>query len=381
MLLRSQMVPEPTHGYFDDFWPRVEQRAEGGGEGGNWTGPGSNGKSSDEELVFKASPALQMLNLPERRPETRPQPAVEQASPVVGHVTPLAPPAQQKTSYRWPVAFVMAAAIVTGGVLAYQRMQPPPATPAPSGAPSGEPTAGAAPGSAPAAVATAPAAETQPSGGAGAPASEEQKAGGTEGEAKPEGAAAAEGSRREEASAKRRGKAVKVAARGGAAEGKGGDEGEPASEARPKEKKAKADDEGGEGEAPKKAGKGDALDSLIDSAIGGKAAGAKPKKAAAPAAGAAGDADLPEQLAMNQIRGGMQKVRGNVQACYDKYQIEGTATVKLSIKGDGTVQEVMIKGKFLGTDTGTCVANAVKGARFPKFKGKDMTITYPFLLQ
>ncbi len=110
------------------------------------------------------------------------------------------------------------------------------------------------------------------------------------------------------------------------------------------------------------------------------------KKKAAPkkeeAAPKAPSEDLPEQLSMNQIRGAMNKIKGLVQACYDKYQIEGEARVSFTINPDGSVGDCSIKGKFFGTDTGSCVVTAVKKARFPKFSGKAMTIpNYPFMLQ
>ncbi|MCA9670114.1 MAG: AgmX/PglI C-terminal domain-containing protein, partial [Myxococcales bacterium] len=128
----------------------------------------------------------------------------------------------------------------------------------------------------------------------------------------------------------------------------------------------------------KPGGKKDSLNALIDGALGGKAPAA-PKKAASKAA--APDPSLPSQLNMNQIRTVMRKIRGRVQGCYDKFQIEGRATARVQIAPSGRVKSVVIKGKFFGTDTGNCVAKAVRGARFPKFSGKMMTIKYPFLLQ
>ena len=90
---------------------------------------------------------------------------------------------------------------------------------------------------------------------------------------------------------------------------------------------------------------------------------------------------LPEQLSMNQIRASMNRIKGLVQSCYDHYQVEGRANVKLIINNDGTPANLAIRGKFFGTDTGACVLKAAKKVRFPKFSGKPMTIKYPFLLQ
>jgi hypothetical protein len=128
-------------------------------------------------------------------------------------------------------------------------------------------------------------------------------------------------------------------------------------------------------------GKGDFLDSLIDNAMGdeggGKAKKAKKAKKDKPAPAS----NLPKQLNMNQIRRSMSKVKGLVQSCYDKHQVEGRANVKLTITPKGKPTNVRVKGKFFGTDTGACVARAVKRARFPKFSGAPMAISYPFLLQ
>ncbi|PID38655.1 MAG: hypothetical protein CSA65_03240 [Proteobacteria bacterium] len=130
----------------------------------------------------------------------------------------------------------------------------------------------------------------------------------------------------------------------------------------------------GKGKAAKTAGKkkGD-LDSLLDSALGGSAS----KKKVAPKAAAPKG---PTTLSMNQIRASMRKLNSRVGACYDKYQVEGTARVKMTITRDGKPKDIKIRGKFFGTDTGACVKKAVKGARFPKFTGKEPSITYPFRL-
>jgi hypothetical protein len=122
--------------------------------------------------------------------------------------------------------------------------------------------------------------------------------------------------------------------------------------------------------------KPESIDSLIDNALGGQPA-AKPKAAAA-----APVSNAPKSLTMNQIRGGMKKIKPSVQACYDKYQVEGKATVKMTIAPDGRVSSAKIKGKFFGSDTGACVVRAAKKARFPKFSGPPMAgISYPFMLQ
>jgi hypothetical protein len=77
----------------------------------------------------------------------------------------------------------------------------------------------------------------------------------------------------------------------------------------------------------------------------------------------------------------MARVKGTVQACYDQYKVPGLATVQLSIANSGRVANAQVTGKFGGTPTGDCVARAVRGAQFPRFRGSTMSITYPFMLR
>lgn len=346
MLLKKHYDAAPPPGFMDGFWPQVEQRIEdeaGGGGGGQ-----------DEEIVFKASPALKMLNIPDRKPP-EPEPVAEAAAPV-------APPPQQQTSYRWPVAFVLAVGVATAGILIHKKMMPPAQPPVER---TGAITS--------AAQATAPetdeAAASQPAAAGGAmvvasAAGSEGKAVGEPGEEPGDDptAAATKGHPRRSARPARR-------------RAKGAEPGKPA-ESKPEDKPAA---EVAAAPTPKPTpGKKTDLDSLIDDAIGKKPAAAAPAKAA-PAA--APKSDLPDQLTMNDIRVGMGKIKNSVQACYDKFQIEGKATVRLTITREGAVSAAAVKGKFFGTDTGTCVVTAVKKASFPKFSGKEMTITYPFILQ
>jgi len=121
---------------------------------------------------------------------------------------------------------------------------------------------------------------------------------------------------------------------------------------------------------------GDALDSLIDNALGKERIIKATPKVAAPPKPVGKTA-----LTKNDIRAGMKKVGSQVQTCYDKYQIGGTAWVKLTITPKGMPKNIRIKGKFLGTDTGNCVIKAVKRARFATFSGQPSTVNYPFRLE
>ena len=77
----------------------------------------------------------------------------------------------------------------------------------------------------------------------------------------------------------------------------------------------------------------------------------------------------------------MRSIKGQVQGCYDRFKVPGLASVQITIGRNGRVKGAKVKGVFSGTPTGSCVKKAARGARFPKFKGTPITITYPFILR
>jgi len=77
----------------------------------------------------------------------------------------------------------------------------------------------------------------------------------------------------------------------------------------------------------------------------------------------------------------MRSIKGKVQGCYDRYKVPGLASVQITIGRAGRVTSTKVKGVFAGTPTGACVQKAARSARFPKFKGTPITITYPFILR
>jgi hypothetical protein len=387
MLLKSHYEPVPPEGYFDSFLASVEEKLEEGLDGAsegkgagaaagkkadvkseNAKDTGSNG-AEDEEVFFKSSPALEALHIPEPKRAKRTTGMLSvPAAEVAAAAAP--PPPEPSGAYRWPVAFVIAAAIGVGGFLMYTKsnkesLAPPRGTIQPtlaSGGPStADPKAGAA--TTPSSDATMLAsAKKLGDAGAGAtddPAKTDDPSGATAdtpgAKADPTAKKVARGTskarRRKRAGTKTAPKVAKAAAKAS------------------KKKPAKPT------KAPKAGGKkkGD-LDSLLDNALG--PSGTPKKKAVAKPAKPKG----PTTLTMNQIRASMRKLNSRVGACYDKYQVEGTARVKLTITKAGKPKSIRVKGKFFGTDTGACVKKAVQGARFPTFTGKEPSITYPFRL-
>ncbi|MCK5798598.1 MAG: hypothetical protein KAI47_15505, partial [Deltaproteobacteria bacterium] len=128
--------------------------------------------------------------------------------------------------------------------------------------------------------------------------------------------------------------------------------------------------------------KHDELDDLLDGAMGGgkkrrparRAAPAPKKPAAAPAS------NLPDKLGRSQIVSGMGRIKGRIKACRDRFRVPGMAMVRVAIGANGRVSSARVSGIFAGTPTGSCVARAVKSARFPKTK-RPSTIKYPFVLR
>ncbi len=96
---------------------------------------------------------------------------------------------------------------------------------------------------------------------------------------------------------------------------------------------------------------------------------------------ASSSSNLPETLSRNDIQKGMRSIKGKVQGCYDRYKVPGLASVQITIGRAGRVTSTKVKGVFAGTPTGACVQKAARSARFPKFKGTPITITYPFILR
>jgi TonB family protein len=101
---------------------------------------------------------------------------------------------------------------------------------------------------------------------------------------------------------------------------------------------------------------------------GGGGGGRKP-------GGGGGDANLPEKLTRSDITTGINKVRSGVTACSSK----GSGEVKVTVKvdGSGSVGDVSVKSAP-NAALGSCVANAVKKAKFAKTQ-EGATFTYPFV--
>jgi len=93
-------------------------------------------------------------------------------------------------------------------------------------------------------------------------------------------------------------------------------------------------------------------------------------------------APLPSStLTRQQIQDAMRTARPKIQACYDRHQVAGTAFAAIEVVPSGAVASAQIRGMFTGTPTAACIEEAVRGIRFPSFRGQRFSFTYPFTLR
>ena len=384
MRLTSDTSPERVQSNLDIPGPAALGGTVEGDLGGD---PAAGAGSNDEVIVFKTSPAMDFLGIPDRRGSG------EQAADAGA----LEAPSAQASPWRWPVAMMVSVAILVVGFLGYKRLSPPAQQVNVAGA---EPAAGArepAGRAEPAAGIREPAGRAEPAAGAREPAGRADTPRTAALKPAPRTPAASSGvavtgrtgepGKRASDKSERDSKktmpdpvAAKAPSRGRSA-GRSGRRSSRATKApaKPSTPPPAAAAAPREPARPDKARGSSTLDSLLDDAIG---AGVAVKKEAAPAAEAPGASSLPEQLSRHQIRSSMNRIKGRVQACYDLHQVDGLANVGFVIRRDGRIDKVVIRGKFQGTETGSCVVKAVKKARFPKFRGNAIPIqSYPFLLQ
>jgi hypothetical protein len=98
-------------------------------------------------------------------------------------------------------------------------------------------------------------------------------------------------------------------------------------------------------------------------------------------AATAADQPLPGELSRTAIAESMGQIRGQVFACYQKYQVPGNVQLTYEVASNGTVQSIHLDGSLDGTPTGECVLEAAKSARFPRFQAEKQKFTYPFFLR
>jgi hypothetical protein len=109
---------------------------------------------------------------------------------------------------------------------------------------------------------------------------------------------------------------------------------------------------------------------------------AVPEPALAPVAQAEGEAPtapgLPAQPSRDQVSAALNAVVPALQKCVgDRHD---TADVTLTVRPGGFVSYAVVSGAYAGSTEGSCIARAVKAAKFPAFSDPSVRITYPFQL-
>jgi hypothetical protein len=110
----------------------------------------------------------------------------------------------------------------------------------------------------------------------------------------------------------------------------------------------------------------------------------RPARAAAPATkaattdGADDDASLPGQ---DDVERALDALAPKVRGCFVKYQIKGTARVRLVATPVGKAESVNVTGDFEDTPTGLCVESILNDAKLPTFKGPSLKLSQSYQLR
>ena len=89
--------------------------------------------------------------------------------------------------------------------------------------------------------------------------------------------------------------------------------------------------------------------------------------------------DLPETLSQIAMRNGFSKVRAAAKACGPKHGAAAGSSVEVKVSiagGTGAVMSANALGDHAGSALGTCVANALRDAKFDRFAKSQIGIKY-----
>ena len=106
--------------------------------------------------------------------------------------------------------------------------------------------------------------------------------------------------------------------------------------------------------------------------------GASPQQPAPSVGAEPPAAELPDTPSRDAVVGALAAVQRKVAAC--KTTHGGVAEVEITVQNNGVVTHAVVSGDFAGTPEGSCVARAVREARFPPFQQPRFRVVYPFAL-
>ena len=85
---------------------------------------------------------------------------------------------------------------------------------------------------------------------------------------------------------------------------------------------------------------------------------------------------MPEAPSRAEVLQRMESVRPAVRACATG--LSGVADLDITIAHSGKVTHVLVGGDFAGTTQGSCIARAVREAKFPSFKQERFRLLFPY---
>jgi hypothetical protein len=89
-------------------------------------------------------------------------------------------------------------------------------------------------------------------------------------------------------------------------------------------------------------------------------------------------ADLPLTPSREQVAAGFEAVRAQLTQCAAGQH--GVAQIAATIASTGRISHALVEGAFAGTPEGSCMARAVRAARFPTFSQPSLKVSYPVSL-
>lgn len=92
------------------------------------------------------------------------------------------------------------------------------------------------------------------------------------------------------------------------------------------------------------------------------------------------DSNLPAQLSMAQVASVLRKKQGAVESCVKTNGMPLPFRVSSRVVIDGSGKVVSASAAGAGAAQ-SCIEGALRSARFPRFKGDDMTVPFPFTVR
>jgi hypothetical protein len=93
------------------------------------------------------------------------------------------------------------------------------------------------------------------------------------------------------------------------------------------------------------------------------------------------DAPKLDELTPSAIAEALRPVVNAANQCFNQHGVAGTAKLKLTVNGDGTIAKYEQQGDFEGTPTGKCIDKAIERAAFPRTKRPVTSFVFPVQLK